>query len=146
MDKRKLIISIGILVVVGLHAVPVLQRLDGKRQTLWPIMAWGMYRYSFDSSSPVQTRITRLIGIMANGEKWGITPRDIGLSSYAVERQYLMPMRKADSSVAKALAGRLNRQRENPIVELRLESETYTITNTGIVREDNPVVAYRIVE
>ena len=55
-------------------------------------------------------------------------------------------MRKADSSVAKALAGRLNRQRENPIVELRLESETYTITNTGIVREDNPVVAYRIVE
>ena len=29
------------------------------------------------------------------------------------------------------------------MVELRLEGETYTVTDTGIVRTDDPVVTYR---
>ena len=42
-----------------------------------------------------------------------------------------------------ALIRRLNRDRADPVVELRLVGETYTITDRGIVRTDDPVVVYR---
>jgi hypothetical protein len=42
------------------------------------------------------------------------------------------------------LALRLNRQRQDPFVEFRLEVETYTATDTGIVKHSNPPITYRI--
>ena len=145
MDKRKLIISIGILVVVGLHAVPLVQRLQGKRQTFWPIMAWGMYRNS-RGSGPIQASIRRIIGITSTGEEWEVGPWDAGLSYFAFGRLYLTPMWKGDAFAAQRLADRLDRHRHDGIVEFRLEGETYTLTNSGVIKEDNPVIFYQVAD
>jgi hypothetical protein len=143
MRQRKRFISIFILMVIGLHAVPVLQRLQDERQTLWPIMAWGMYRNA-RAPGPIQTTIRRVVGTTSKGEEETITPNLLGLSGYAFERMYIKPMRAGHSSAAHQLIARLNLSRDDPFVELRLQSETYRVTETGVVKEDNPVIAYRV--
>jgi hypothetical protein len=54
-----------------------------------------------------------------------------------------VPIGTGDLSPAPELIQRLNRDRADPVVELRLEGETYTITDTGIVKTSDPVVVYR---
>ena len=49
-------------------------------------------------------------------------------------RLYIQPMMQGDSSAARQLAGLLNRERRDSIVEIRLETETYTATDSGIVK------------
>jgi hypothetical protein len=143
MHHRQLFISLLILLIIGLHALPVLQKLQGERQTFWPFMAWGMYKNS-RAPGPIQTEIRRVIAITAKGERATVTTRLSGLSSYAFERMYLKPMLIGDSFAADRLAGRLNLQRQDPFVELRLESETYKITDSGIFKEDNPPMTYQV--
>jgi len=143
-DFKNIAISLLILLTIGLHAVPLVQRLDGKRQTLWPIMAWGMYRNSRGSEGPIRTSLRRIIGITSSGEELQIRPLDAGLSRFALRRMYTRPMYKGEASAAQRLADRLNRHRENPIMAFRLESKTYTITDTGIIEKENPPIIYQI--
>ncbi|MBA3345544.1 MAG: hypothetical protein H0T44_09650 [Gemmatimonadales bacterium] len=49
-----------------------------------------------------------------------------------------------DSSAAQQLFRRLNLKRQDPFVELRLESERYTVTESGIAKEENPTITYRV--
>jgi hypothetical protein len=72
-----------------------------------------------------------------------VTPRLLGLSITVLQQRYLVPIAKGDLSSAPELIDRLNRHRNDPVVELRLEGETYTVTDTGIVRTDDPVITYR---
>ena len=39
-------ISLFILLIIGLHAVPVVF-YQGERQTRWPFLAWAMYSQSY---------------------------------------------------------------------------------------------------
>jgi hypothetical protein len=164
LQESKLFISLVILTVIGLHALPVLQGLLGRKQTFWPVMSWSMYRNSYSSERPVRTTIRRTVAITSAGQEFDIEseftkPRrsffnvfpgrieadtdSLGLGYFAFARFYLRPMWAGDGSAARELAERLNRGREDPIIELRLESETYTVINGGIVKEFNPVLAYR---
>lgn len=145
MGQPKLFISILIILVIGLHALPVLQRLQGKRETLWPVMIWAMYKNS-RAPGPIRSVIRRYIGMTSRGDELGIGPWQSGLSSFALNRLYFRPMRKGDVSAARRLADRLNLHREDPIVAFRLESTTYTVTDSGVVTEDNPAVMYRVVD
>jgi hypothetical protein len=145
MDQPKLFISIFIILVIGLHALPVLQRLQGESQTVWPVMAWGMYRNS-RNPGPIQTRQTRLIGTTSTGNEFEIDSEFSGLSFNALTRLYLRPMREGDDSAARQLADRLNRHREDPFVAFRMENETYTVTDSGIVKEHKPATIYRVVD
>jgi hypothetical protein len=129
-----------ILLVIGLHAVPVLYRSE--RGTLWPFMQWAMYKNS-RKPGPIDTRLRRLVAITATGRSDTVTPRLLGLSITVLKQRYLAPIAKGDLSSAPELIDRLNRHRDDPVVELRLEGETYTVTDTGIVRTDDPVVTYR---
>jgi hypothetical protein len=140
MPRRKTLVSIVILLVIGLQAVPVLYRSE--RGTLWPFMQWAMYKNS-RKPGPIDTHLRRILAITAVGRSDTVTPRLLGLSITVLQQRYLAPIAKGDLSSAPELIDRLNRHRDDPVVELRLEGETYTVTDTGIVRTDDPVVTYR---
>ena len=134
----KIFVSIFVLLVLGGHALPVLQELQGHRQTLWPIMAWGMYRYAHDGTRPIQVSVRRLIGITARGEEFEITAEHSGLFNTGFVRLYLGPITHGDASAAQGLADRVNIGRDDPVVALRLEGETHTLTPDGVVQK--PIV------
>jgi hypothetical protein len=140
MPRPKTLVSIVILLVIGLQAVPVLYRSE--RGTLWPFMQWAMYKNS-RKAGPIDTHLRRILAITATGRSDTVTPRLLGLSITVLQQRYLAPIAKGDLSSAPELIDRLNRHRDDPVVELRLEGETYTVTDTGIVRTDDPVVTYR---
>jgi hypothetical protein len=140
MPQPKTLISIVILLVIGLHAVPVLYRSE--RGTLWPFMQWAMYKNSREAG-PIDTRQRRIIAITAQGQSDTVTPRLLGLSITVLKQRYFVPIANGDLSPAPELMERLNRHRDDPVVELRLEGETHTLTDTGIVMTDDPVVTYR---
>jgi hypothetical protein len=138
--RRRALTSTAIVLVIGLHAVPVLYRSE--RGTLWPFMQWSMYKNS-RKAGPIDTRQRRILAISSRGVVDTVTPHLLGLSITVLKQRYLVPMGTGDLSPAPQLLQRLNRDRADPVVELRLEGETYTITDTGIVKTDDPVVVYR---
>lgn len=140
MPRRKILISLVIFLVIGLHAVPVLYRSE--RGTLWPFMQWAMYKNS-RKPGPIDARQRRIIAVTAKGHGDTVTPHLLGLSITVLKQRYLIPIATGDLSPAPELIARLNRHRNDPVVELRVEGETYTITDTGIVRADDPVVTFR---
>jgi hypothetical protein len=144
MQGPKLYISIAILLVIGLHALPVLQELRGTRQTFWPVMAWGMYRQSHDPKRPIQASLNRIIAFTAAGEALPIGPPEAGLGYFAFSRFYLGPMSTGDASAARGLAERINPHQQEPIIELRVESGTYMVTDTGLVKDNSRLATYRI--
>ncbi len=138
--RRKTLVSIVIVLAVGLHALPLVFRSE--RGTLWPFMQWSMYKNS-RKPGPIDVRQRRLLAVSSAGRIDTVTPHLLGLSITVLKQRYLTPIGTGDLSPAPELIARLNRGREDPVVELRLESETYTVTDSGVVREDNPVVTYR---
>jgi hypothetical protein len=94
-------------------------------------------------AGPIRAYKKHITGITARGQRESVTTDLTGVSITSFNMLYLQPMWTRDSSAARQLFDRLNRVREDPFVELRLESETYTVTDSGVVREDNPVITYR---
>lgn len=140
MRQSKFWITIFIIVVIGLHTVPVLSASLRKR--MWPILDWAMYKDS-RGPGPIDAKKRRIVGVTAKGVEEVVTPYLLGSSPFAMHSLYVVPMFRQDSSAAQRLFHRLNRQREDPFVEFRMESETYTVTDTGIVRQDNPDLIYK---
>ena len=140
MRQSKVWISIGILLLIALHAVPVVHA--GLRKRTWPILDWAMYKDS-RAPGPITVNRKRIIAITAKGQQDTVTPYLLGSSPYALQTLYERPLFKGDSSAAPGLFARLNLGRTDPVVEVRLESETYTVTDSGIVKAENPVLRYR---
>jgi hypothetical protein len=143
MRQPKLLISVFILLMIGLHFVPVLRRGQGARNIFWPFLTWTMYKDS-RPPGPIEARKRRLIGITSKGQAEEVTAKVVGLGPPALARRYLQPMLAGDSSAAQQLISRLNLRREDPFIELRMEGERYTVTDAGIVKEDIPVITYRV--
>ncbi len=139
MSRGKTVASIVILVVLGLHLAPVLHR--GERGTLWPFMRWSMYKNS-RGPGPVEAHQRRIVAVTASGARDTVTPYLLGLSITVLDQRYTRPLAVGDSSAVPSLIERLNRGRQDPVVEVRLESETHIVTDTGIVRTENPVRVY----
>lgn len=167
LQQSKVFISILILLVIGLHGLPVLQGFVGKRQTFWPFMSWSMYRGSYSSKEPIRSMVRRTIGITSAAQELEIESlfsqpyspffnlfrwphidnvNSSGLGYYALTKLYLTPMWEGDFSAARELADLLNRRRETPIVEFHLESQIFTVTDVGIIKELNSVFTYRITD
>lgn len=140
MTRSKRLVSLFIVLAIGLHAVPVVF-YQGQRQTRWPFLAWAMYAKSLPPG-PIETRQRRLIGVTAGGEEEAVTSPLVGVSKSTFGRYYVQPMGRGDSARARELIERLNRRRDVPIVELRLEGETYSVSDTGIVKETHPTVSF----
>jgi hypothetical protein len=77
MPQRKTLISIVILLVIGLHAVPVLYHSE--RGTLWPFMQWAMYKNS-RRPGPIDVHQRRILAITSQGQTDTVTPHLLGLS------------------------------------------------------------------
>ena len=131
MRSPKTLISIAILVLVAVHVVPVLHA--GMRKRMWPILDWAMYKDP-KPDGPVQMDKKRLLAVTARGDTATVDKEVVGVSSFVIDRLYTKPMRAGDATAARALFTRLNRTRDDPFVELRLESETYSVTDEGIVK------------
>jgi hypothetical protein len=140
MTRSKVWISIFIILVIALHAVPLVS--SGLRRKVWPFLEWTMYSDSRPAGPIVATK-KRIVGITAKGTTIEVTPEFLGSSVFALQGLYALPMFRGDSSAAQKLFGRMNPQREDPFVELQLKSERYTVTDSGVVKEDNPVIIYR---
>ena len=142
MLQSKILISIFILLATGLHAVPVL--LDrGQHQIAWPFLMWSMYKNS-RAPGPVTGFKTRMYGVNSEGKVDEIDPGVMGLSWSTIGRLYYNPWAKGDSIAPQRLIADLNRVRQDSIVEVRLSRELYVVSDTGLVRNDPPVLSYRL--
>lgn len=140
-SSTKTWISILILVVLGLHAVPVVS-YQGVGQTRWPFLAWAMYARAY-KKGPIETLDRRIKGTTATGAELEVNSGLVGLSRPTLRMLYMNPMNKGDTAAAQALLTRLNHDRTDPFVEVRLEGIRYTLADTGVVTEPLPVVTYR---
>ena len=140
---KHLMISLFIVAIIGLHGLPILQKLWGRDQTLWPIMAWGMYKNSRSADEPIQTFVKRLTATTATGKELEIRPRNAGLNFHAFQRMYMRGLNRRDAATAERLLQRLNYNRQDPVVAIRLESLVYTITDSGLVETAEPPFVYR---
>jgi hypothetical protein len=140
--RPKLWISLFILLAIGLHAVPVVF-YQGQRQTRWPFLAWAMYAKSLPPG-PIETKQRRLVGITQSGVEEALSAPLVGVTRSTYGRTYIQPMWAGDSSAARQLVARLNPGREDPFVAVRLEGETYTVTDTGVVKAPFSPIVYRV--
>jgi hypothetical protein len=139
--QQKVLVSFLILLVVGLHAIPVMFR-KGRNQGSWPFLMWSMYKDS-RSAGPIEARETRIIGLTSTGATELLTPHLIGLPRATVRELYLKKMMASDSSAARQLFSRVNANRKEPVVEIRIVSNTIALTDSGIVRRIKPVLTFR---
>lgn len=142
MSNSKLWISILIVLAIGLHAVPVLS-YRGLHQNRWPFLAWAMYAAS-RPPGPIQTMNRRIIATTSKGERQEVTPWLAGVRRPVLRNNYTQPMWVGDSAAATQLFRKLNRGRSDPFVELQVEGERFTVTDTGIAKEDLRGIRYRI--
>jgi hypothetical protein len=131
-----------ILAILGLHAAPVIF-YQGRRQTLWPFLTWTMYSNS-RPPGPIEARKTRIIGVTVQGRPEEVTSQLVGLPPHTVAELYTSPMRRGDSSAARRLLRRINSKRADPFVELRLQVESYMLTDGGVVKREAPGITYRV--
>jgi hypothetical protein len=142
MRQPKLWVSVLIVLAIGLHAVPAILR-PGVRQVTWPFLVWGMYKES-RGPGPITADRRRIIAVTASGSGKQLEADVTGLSTPALGRDFVKPMMEGDSVAARRLFHRINVGRSDPFVELRVEIERYTIADTGLVRNDTPIMAYRL--
>jgi hypothetical protein len=138
---NQVLISLFIVSIIGLHAVPLVLH-KGRSQTSWPFLMWSMYKDS-RSAGPIEARDTRLIGVTSSGSTEFLTAFQIGLPRPTVRELYLKRMLASDSAAAQRLFDRLNANRPEPFVEIRVMSIIYGLTDSGIVHRNNPVLTFR---
>ena len=140
-SSHKLAISIAIALVICAHAVPLIER-DSWRRT-WPVLLWALYKDS-RPQGPIRSHLRRVMAISAAGERVEVTDELIGLGPPAITRLYGRPMLAGDPDAARRLFARLNRTREDPFIELRLDGRELTLTPSGVRSEPLPVITYRV--
>ncbi len=139
--QSKTRISLFILLILGLHAIPVLS-YQGEHQTRWPFLAWAMYARSFPPG-PIDMTTRRLVATSASGKEEQVTSRLVGLPYPAFQKNYVSAIWKGDSARAYELIARLNRGAPDPIVQLRFEGESHTLVDTGVVTAALPALIFR---
>jgi len=137
--RRRILISGGIVLVVVLHLVPLIY----PRARVWPFHFYAMYRNSIPAG-PVFTRVRHVFATSASGKIQAITPQYARLSKFHLDAVYFRPMARGDSQGPASLLAKLNsRREEDPFIEIRLEETKYTVTDTGMARQDSPPMTYR---
>jgi hypothetical protein len=140
-SSYRLGVSLAILLVLGLHALPVLDQRQSTR--MWPFLMWAMYNHSLPPG-PISVKKRTIIGKTARGDSLEVTAELVGLGPPAMIRMYLKPMQDGDTGAARRFLQRINREREDPVVELRLAGQSYSVTDSGLVVEDLPGTTYRV--
>ncbi len=121
-------ITAFIITVLALHVVPVAREFTGARETLWPFLAWGMYRHS--STPPVETTVHRILARTDAGTR-KVRAEDARFDRFAFRRFYQIPIAGGDSAAARELAGRLASRWDTPVREILLEEAVVTLSEAG---------------
>ncbi len=100
---------------------------------VWPFMAYCMYADSY-GPTPLKAAKHRVIAVTRDGEEFPLTIDVSGLRFFPLQHQFLRPMRNGDSEAGRRLGRRMNRDRDDPIIALRMESDVFTVVD-GEVRE-----------
>jgi hypothetical protein len=122
-------ISAFIVAVLALQAVPVAREFTGSRETLWPFLAWGMYRHS--SEPPVETTVYRLLATTDRGER-RVRSEDAGFDRFAFRRYYQVPIGQGDAVSARDLARRLTDRWGTPVREIVAEEAVISLSDEGV--------------
>ena len=135
-------VSAFLIVVLGLHALPVLS-YQGLRQTRWPFLAWAMYARSYPPG-PIEADLRELVAVSPDGTRHEVDPRDVGLSGPAFRTNYLGPFSRGDTTAGRWLVDRLNRLGADSVVQVRLEAVRYRLVDgdPGVAVDTLDVVAY----
>jgi hypothetical protein len=135
-------VSAFLLVVLGLHALPVLS-YQGVRQTRWPFLAWAMYARSYPPG-PIEVVIRELVAVSPEGAQHEVGARDVGLSGPAFRNNYLAPLSRGDTTAGRWLVDRLNRLRADSVTQVRIETVRYRLVDgdPGVAVDTLVVVAY----
>jgi hypothetical protein len=133
-------ITAFILLIVGLHALPVLS-YQGAQQTRWPFLTWAMYAQSYPPG-PIQALVRQLVAVSAHGTTRPITSKDVGLTTPAFESRFIRPFSRGDTSAGRWLVDRLNRFGPDSVAQLQLESLRYRLVDSGIAVDTLPDVVY----
>jgi hypothetical protein len=133
-------ITIFILLILGLHAVPILS-YQGLRQTRWPFLLWAMYAESYPPG-PIEAMRRQLLAVSSRGVIRPINYRDVGLTRPGFSGNYLMPLGRGDTSAGRWLMERLNRVGPDTTVRLQLETIRWRLVDTGIALDTLPGVVY----
>ncbi len=150
MPRYRIVISLVIVVVLGLHGLANLAKALMPSSPLgdrsWPFLAYGMYRQSYDPG-PIRTTKHNVIGITASGEHLHLGPANLGMYPYALRRRYLDQLRRGSTTTTRFLADRINIDRQDDLVTaFRVESETYIISGTGVTLQAKESVNYPVVK
>ena len=129
MTRRRKWVSAFILTILGLQVVPVAREWTGAQETLWPFLAWGMYRHS--SGPPVEAIRRRIVAVTANGNRL-VGPADAGFERFAFRRFYQTPIAEGDSAAARDLRQRLARRWGAPVREIVVEETVFTVADDGL--------------
>ena len=133
-------ISAFILLVLGLHALPLLS-YQGVRQTRWPFLLWAMYAQSYPPG-PIEALSGKLLAISRQGTIRQVTNTDIGLPGAVFRGTYLARFRRGDTSAGRWLFDRINDVGSDSVKELRLETLRYRLVDSGITADTLPLVVY----
>ena len=128
-------ISAFIAAVLGLQLVPVARELTGARETVWPFLAWGMYRHSSDP--PVEATVYRLLATTEAGTR-RVQTEDSGFERFAFRRFYQIPIGQGDSMAARDLARRLTVRWRTPVREIAAEEAVIALTDDGVRERTSP--------
>jgi hypothetical protein len=140
MRNPKVWVSLWILLALSLHAAPLLMRVRPNPIT-WPWLTWTMYKDS-RPPGPIVADRRRLSAVTESGRHVTIEDDSAGLSRFVISRTFIRPWLLGDTSAAPRLFAHLNqRRRGDPLVELHLSVETYTVTDTGLAVSDR-VLSY----
>ena len=89
---------------------------------------------AYRRAGPIRAYKKHITGITARGQRESVTTDMTGVSITSFNMLYLQPMWTRDSSAARQLFDRLNRQREDPFVELRLRVPFLSAAHTHPAR------------
>jgi hypothetical protein len=126
---RRRRISVFILAILGLQAVPVAREFIGARETLWPFLSWGMFRHA--SYPPVEATRQRILATTADGTR-RVWPEDSGFDPFAFRRYYQIPIAEGDSAAARDLARRLTGRWRVAVREIVVEESVFTLGEDGL--------------
>ncbi|MGH7513459.1 MAG: hypothetical protein ACREOQ_11110 [Gemmatimonadales bacterium] len=133
-------ISLLILIVLGLHALPVLS-YQGVRQTRWPFLVWAMYARSYPAG-PIEVVLRNLVAVSPEGERREVDASVVGLSGPAYRNNYLAPFSRGDSTAGRWLIDRLNRLGPDSVAQIRLETVRYRLVDPGVAVDTLPAIVY----
>jgi hypothetical protein len=109
----------------------------------WPFLTWSMYKDA-RPAGPIKGFKTRVTAVTATGRTALVNTDLVGLSGSTVGRMFFQPWTRGDTTAPRLLLERLNRGHSEPFVQLQMARETYTVSDTGLVRGDPPLLTYRL--